>query len=32
MLKQQISDAMKAAMKGGDKARLGVIRLVMAAV
>ena len=32
MLKQQISDAMKAAMKGGDKARLGVIRLMMAAV
>jgi uncharacterized protein YqeY len=32
MLKQQISDAMKAAMKGGDKARLGVIRLIMAAV
>lgn len=32
MLKQQISDAMKAAMKGGDKARLGVIRLVMAAI
>jgi uncharacterized protein YqeY len=32
MLKQQISDAMKAAMKGGDKARLGVIRLIMAAI
>jgi uncharacterized protein YqeY len=32
MLKQQISDAMKAAMKGGDKARLGVVRLIMAAV
>ena len=32
MLKQQISDAMKAAMKSGDKARLGVIRLIMAAI
>lgn len=32
MLKQQITDAMKAAMKGGDKARLGVIRLMLAAV
>jgi hypothetical protein len=32
MLKQQITDAMKAAMKGGDKARLGVIRLVLAAI
>jgi uncharacterized protein YqeY len=32
VLKQQITDAMKAAMKGGDKARLGVIRLMLAAV
>lgn len=32
MLKQQITDAMKAAMKGGDKARLGVVRLMLAAV
>jgi uncharacterized protein YqeY len=32
MLKQQISDAMKAAMKAGDKPRLGVIRLIMAAI
>ena len=32
MLKQQITDAMKAAMKGGEKARLGVIRLMLAAV
>lgn len=32
MLKQQITDAMKAAMKGGDRARLGVIRLILAAV
>ena len=32
MLKQQITDAMKAAMKGGDKARLGVIRLILAAI
>ena len=32
MLKQQITDAMKAAMKGGDKARLGVIRLMLAAI
>ena len=31
MLKQQITDAMKAAMKGGDKPRLGVIRLMLAA-
>lgn len=31
-LKQTLTDAMKAAMKGGDKARLGVIRLVMAAI
>jgi len=32
MLKQQITDAMKAAMKGGDKPRLAVIRLIMAAI
>ena len=32
MLKQQITDAMKAAMKGGDKPRLGVVRLMLAAI
>lgn len=32
MLKQQLTDAMKAAMKGGDKPRLAVIRLILAAV
>ena len=32
MLKQRIQDDMKAAMKGGDKPRLGVIRLLMAAI
>jgi hypothetical protein len=32
VLKQQITDAMKAAMKGGDKARLAVVRLMLAAV
>ncbi len=32
MLKQRIQDEMKAAMKGGDKRRLGVIRLIMAGV
>jgi uncharacterized protein YqeY len=32
VLKQQIIDAMKAAMKGGDKPRLGVIRLMLAAI
>lgn len=32
MLKQQITDAMKAAMKGGDKPRLAVIRLMLAAI
>ncbi len=32
MLTQQITDAMKAAMKGGDKARLAVIRLMLAAI
>jgi uncharacterized protein YqeY len=31
-LKQKIQDDMKAAMKGGDKPRLGVIRLVLAAI
>jgi uncharacterized protein YqeY len=32
MLKQRLHDEMKAAMKGGDKQRLGVIRLILAAV
>lgn len=32
MLKQRIQEDMKAAMKGGDKRRLGVIRLIMAAI
>lgn len=31
-LKQRIQDEMKAAMKGGDKARLGVIRLILSAI
>jgi uncharacterized protein YqeY len=31
-LKQRLQDDMKAAMKGGDKHRLGVIRLILAAV
>ena len=31
-LKQTLTDAMKAAMKSGDKKRLGVIRLMLAAV
>ncbi|MDD5033273.1 MAG: GatB/YqeY domain-containing protein [Methylococcaceae bacterium] len=31
-LKQRIQDDMKAAMKAGEKARLGVIRLIMAAI
>jgi len=31
-LKQQITDDMKAAMKGGEKDRLGVIRLILAAI
>lgn len=31
-LKQQLTDDMKTAMKGGDKARLGVIRLINAAI
>ena len=32
MLKVQIIDDMKAAMKGGEKTRLGVIRLITAAI
>ena len=32
MLKEQLKDDMKAAMKGGDKARLAVIRLINAAI
>ena len=32
MLKQRITDDMKAAMKGGKKDRLGTIRLILAAV
>ena len=32
MLKQRIQEDMKRAMKGGDKPRLGVIRLLMAAI
>ena len=31
-LKQRLTDDMKAAMRGGDKHRLGVIRLILAAV
>jgi uncharacterized protein YqeY len=31
-LKQRITEDMKAAMKGGDKDRLGVIRLMLAAI
>jgi len=31
-LKQQLTDDMKSAMRGGDKQRLGVIRLVLAAI
>ena len=31
-LKTQLTDDMKTAMKGGDKARLGVIRLILAAI
>lgn len=31
-LKERIKDDMKAAMKGGDKSRLGVIRLILAAI
>ncbi len=32
MLKQRLTDDMKAAMKGGDKPRLAVIRLINAAI
>jgi len=32
LLTNRIKDDMKAAMKGGDKARLGVIRLILAAI
>ncbi len=32
MLKQRIQDDMKAALKAGDKRRLGVIRLILAAI
>jgi len=32
LLKDRITAEMKAAMKGGDKARLGVIRLILAAI
>jgi uncharacterized protein YqeY len=32
VLKQQLKDDMKAAMKSGEKARLGVIRLINAAI
>lgn len=32
LLKDRIKEDMKAAMKGGDKARLAVIRLIMAAI
>jgi uncharacterized protein len=31
-LKQRLTDDMKTAMRGGDKARLGVIRLMLAAI
>jgi uncharacterized protein YqeY len=31
-LKQQLTDDMKTAMRGGDKQRLGVIRLMLAAI
>lgn len=31
-LKERIKDDMKASMKGGDKARLGVIRMILAAI
>ena len=31
-LKQRLQDEMKAAMKGGDKPRLGVIRLMLSAI
>ncbi len=32
MLKQQLQEQMKAAMKGGEKRRLGIIRLILAAI
>ena len=32
MLRIQLQDEMKAAMKSGDKRRLGVIRLILAAI
>ncbi|MEJ2575460.1 MAG: GatB/YqeY domain-containing protein, partial [Gammaproteobacteria bacterium] len=32
MLKQRITDDMKAAMKAGQKARLGTVRLILAAI
>ncbi len=32
LLKERIRDDMKASMKSGDKARLGVIRLILAAI
>jgi len=32
MLKQRIQDGMKAAMKAADKRRLGIIRLILAAI
>ena len=32
MLKERIQDEMKTAMKAGEKARLGVIRLILAAI
>ena len=32
MLKQRIQDDMKSAMKGGDKRRLGAVRLVLASI
>jgi len=32
MLKQQIQDDMKTAMRAGDKRRLGIIRLILAAI
>ncbi len=32
LLKDRIKDDMKVAMKGGDKARLGVIRMILAAI
>lgn len=32
MLKDQLNEAMKAALRGGDKRRLGVLRLALAAI